>query len=75
MAILTSIVQLLAWAILLSEGASVATIVIAASATLLGWLGVGLSWQGGDRAAQAGWSIQAVAMALLAVAWAVAVAR
>ena len=45
LAILTSIVQLLAWAILLSEGASVATIVIAAAA-LRCWAGSGWASRG-----------------------------
>ena len=46
---------------------------VAAGATLLGWLGVGLSWRREVRAMQAGWTLQAVAMALLAVAWAAGV--
>jgi 4-hydroxybenzoate polyprenyltransferase len=70
---LTLMVQLLAWAVLLGQGAAAESLVIAAGATLLGWLGVGLSSRGGAGPTEAGWLCQAVAMALLAVAWAASV--
>ena len=67
--VLTIVVQLLAWFVLLVVDLPAGALVLAAGASLLGWVGVALTWRG-ERPAQAGWLCQAVSVALLAVAWA-----
>jgi heme o synthase len=65
----------LGWVTLLSLAtATEPTALIAVSATLVAALGVALSWQSDPRAREAGWLALAVALALLAVAWAASVA-
>jgi hypothetical protein len=44
-------------------------ILVAVLATVVGALGVGLSWQRPGRALQASWMVQAVGLAAFAVAW------
>ena len=70
--VLTLVVQLLAWFVLLVVDLPAGALALAAGASLLGWVGVALTWRG-ERPAQAGWLCQAVSVALLAVAWAAGV--
>jgi len=67
---LTLTVYLLAWLMLLSLPAvDPGAMLVAVLATVVGALGVGLTWQRSGRALQAGWMAQAVGLAAFAVAW------
>ncbi len=60
----------LAWLMLVSLPAvDPGVMLVAVLATVVGALGVGLSWQRSGRALQAGWMTQAVGLAAFAVAW------
>jgi 4-hydroxybenzoate polyprenyltransferase len=69
---LTILVWVLAWAVLLSLGdlSREAGFAVAAASVLAG-IGLAASWQRSGAARQAGWLLQAVALAILALAWVV----
>lgn len=70
---LTVVVWALAWAVLLSLGSlSREAGLAAAGATLMAGIGLTASWQRSATVRQAGWLLQAVALAILALAWVVA---
>ena len=70
LAIATTAIYVLAWAILIWLAAPpTAALLTAATATLCAGLGVSLSWRSAARAREQGWLLQATGLALLAVAW------
>jgi 4-hydroxybenzoate polyprenyltransferase len=70
LAIATTVIYVLAWAILIWLAAPpTAALLTAAAATLCAGLGVSLSWRSAARAREQGWLLQATGLALLAVAW------
>jgi geranylgeranylglycerol-phosphate geranylgeranyltransferase len=74
LSVLSFLIWGLAWLVLLSlPGLPVEAALAAASASAMAGVGLLSSWQSAGRMRQAGWLLQAVALALLAVAWAGAV--
>jgi 4-hydroxybenzoate polyprenyltransferase len=70
LAILMSAILALAWATVLFAGAVSSQAVAAASiATIAVAAGVALSWQEGTVSREAGWLLQAIGLATMAVAW------
>jgi 4-hydroxybenzoate polyprenyltransferase len=70
LAVLVAIIYLLGWTALVSmAGLTLSAALGALGATVLAGLGVLLSWQSDVRAREAGWLLQAVGLAILAVAW------
>jgi 4-hydroxybenzoate polyprenyltransferase len=70
LALMMATILVLAWATLLSIGASPSLVIAAAVvATISTALGVALSWQETGRAREAGWLLQAVGLAAMAAAW------
>jgi 4-hydroxybenzoate polyprenyltransferase len=70
---LTTLVWVLAWAVLLSLGSVPREAGFAAvGASLMAGVGLAASWQRSGAIRQAGWLLQAVALAILALAWVVA---
>jgi 4-hydroxybenzoate polyprenyltransferase len=70
---LTTLVWVLAWAVLLSLGSVPREAGLAAvGASLMAGVGLAASWQRSGAIRQAGWLLQAVALAILALAWVVA---
>jgi 4-hydroxybenzoate polyprenyltransferase len=68
--ILMVIILTLAWVTLASIGTpSSLALAAALVATTTTTLGVGLSWRGSPRAREAGWLLQAIGLATVAVAW------
>lgn len=75
LALLETTIVVLAWTTIVSVGAASGRILImAALATATAALGVAFSWQEPTRAREAGWLLQAVALATMAAAWLAAMA-
>jgi 4-hydroxybenzoate polyprenyltransferase len=71
---LTASIHVLAWGILIwLADLPTAALAAATAATLCAGLGVSLSWRSSTRAREQGWRLQAIGLALLAVAWVAAV--
>jgi 4-hydroxybenzoate polyprenyltransferase len=70
LAVLVALIYLLGWSALISmAGPTLPAALGALGATILAGLGVLLSWQSDVRAREAGWLLQAVGLAILAMAW------
>lgn len=67
-AILLVVIYVVAWATLAATGSTVSRILVGV-ATVVALVGFGLSAAAGDRLRAAGWTAQAVAIALLAFGW------
>jgi hypothetical protein len=64
------VILVLAWATLASvANFSGLAVIVALLATMAAALGVALSWQEASKAREAGWLLQAVGLATMAVAW------
>lgn len=72
--LLTVAVQALAWTMIAGLSADLAPILLGVASTVLAATGVAGSWRGTPRAMAWGWSLQAVSVAVLAIAWVAAAA-